>query len=776
MPISTPPPAQQQQVTQSVTVFSPPLSRWPVPTFARDQTGRLHIANGADPIRTWNGFESNFVNSGVPAPGSTPAVTSSGSGTIVGTIYAYQRWLNADGLVGNLSPLSSAHSISTLSGTVTAATNAAPIVITSAGHGLSTGNTAKITSVQGNWSANGTWSVTVVNANSFSLDSSVGSGAYKAGGSWNSGAATISYSNCDAPTDSRVTTRQILRNKDGDVGTFYIDVESTDLTTTAYSSTTVETSLGDAVPLIDTNGGDLNVVRHGEPPGRKRVVIAHQTRLFFTADAPYKQGAAIVTNGSSTVLGIGTYWTPVMVGWNFFAVGTDNAVVYTVKSVESPQQIQLTATWEGSTDPYLPYAVAPGSDESRTVYFSEAGLPQSININGGGLTIPEDVDAGDIVGLLPLRNFVYILCESRTYRLTYQANPALDGSVFPAYWRGAVNQQCWVTVEGSAYVMDRKGCYIFQGNQFEEISEPIQIIFGDRPNQKFKINWQDTEHFHAAHDPAEEVVKWFVCLEGLRYPKHAIVYHYRHRRWYLEEYPIPITCSSLGDVDGRREVYYGTPGRRVILSGQGTLDGIKNHDGTVRGTATSADYLSISDTAAAFSSLAVNSPVQITEGTGKGQVRIISAVTGTKLTMSQPWVIQPDATSVYQIGGIRWKYRTGMLRFVESDKHEKRGVEIIWKPITNSATLSSRLYHDRNSSATTAHVDRSSAEGDGVSTTKDSTDRIIDLTKPSGFAHQSFDSHRTIGVDGRRFLSIELEGVTNDEQHRISQISIHGVK
>jgi hypothetical protein len=757
-------------------VFSPKFSRWPVPTFARDQTGRLHIANGADPIRTWNGFESNFVDSGVPVPANTPTIVSSGSGTIIGTIYAYQRWLNADGLVSNLSPLSAVHAIATLTGTITAATNAAPVVITSTAHGLSTGNTAKVAGVQGNWSANGTWVVTVVDANSFSLNESVGSGAYKASGSWNSGATTITYTNCDAPSDPRVTTRQILRNKDGAVATFYIDVTSTNLTTTTFSSTTVESDLGDAVPLVDTNGGDLNVVRHGEPPGRKRVVIAHQTRLFFTSDAPYKQGAAIVTKGSTTVLGIGTYWTSVMVGWNFFAVGTNNTTVYTVQSVESHQQIQLTATWEGSTDPYLPYAVAPGSDESRTVYFSEAGLPQSVNVNGGGLTIPEDVDAGDIVGLLPLRNFVYILCESRTYRLTYQADPAMDGSVFPAYWRGAVNQQCWVTVEGSAYVMDRKGCYIFSGNQFEEISEPIQQLFGNRPNQKFKINWQDTEHFHAAHNPAEEVIKWFVCLEGLRYPKHALVYHYRHRRWYLEEYPVPIICSSLGDVDGRREVYYGTPGRRVLLAGKGTLDGIKTHDGTVHGTATSADYLSLSDTTAAFSSNAVNAPVQITEGTGKGQVRIISAVASTKLTMTQPWLTQPDDTSVYQIGGVRWRYRTGMLRFVESDKHEKRGVEVLWKPTENSATLISRLYHDRNSAATVAGLDRSSTQGDGIATTKDSADRIIDLTKTSGFAQQNFDSSRTIGVDGRRFLSIELEGITNDEQHRISQVAVYGVK
>ncbi len=69
-------------------------------------------------------------------------------------------------------------------GNITGATNASPVVITSASHGLSTGHLVQITGVEGNTSANGVWAVTVVNANSFSLDNSAGSGAYTTGGAW----------------------------------------------------------------------------------------------------------------------------------------------------------------------------------------------------------------------------------------------------------------------------------------------------------------------------------------------------------------------------------------------------------------------------------------------------------------------------------------------------------------------------------------------------------------------------------------------------------------
>jgi len=70
-------------------------------------------------------------------------------------------------------------------GSITGATNATPIVITSTNHKLSTGNRVTITGVQGNTAANGTFNVTVLTANTFSLDSSVGNGSYTSGGSWN---------------------------------------------------------------------------------------------------------------------------------------------------------------------------------------------------------------------------------------------------------------------------------------------------------------------------------------------------------------------------------------------------------------------------------------------------------------------------------------------------------------------------------------------------------------------------------------------------------------
>jgi hypothetical protein len=71
-----------------------------------------------------------------------------------------------------------------VAGVITGATNASPIVITDAGHGLETGEQIVIAAVEGNTAANGTWYVTVVNSSTFSLDDSTGNGVYTTGGTW----------------------------------------------------------------------------------------------------------------------------------------------------------------------------------------------------------------------------------------------------------------------------------------------------------------------------------------------------------------------------------------------------------------------------------------------------------------------------------------------------------------------------------------------------------------------------------------------------------------
>lgn len=69
-------------------------------------------------------------------------------------------------------------------GTITGATNAAPIVVTSAAHGVSTGQAVTVAGVGGNTAANGAFVATAIDANTFSLQGTTGNSAYTSGGTW----------------------------------------------------------------------------------------------------------------------------------------------------------------------------------------------------------------------------------------------------------------------------------------------------------------------------------------------------------------------------------------------------------------------------------------------------------------------------------------------------------------------------------------------------------------------------------------------------------------
>lgn len=87
----------------------------------------------------------------------------------------------------------------TLTRTITNATNASPIVITtSVAHLFATGDTVVNTDVVGNTAANGTFRITKISSTTFSLDGSTGNGAYVSGGTTVDASLTPQFS---IPTD-----------------------------------------------------------------------------------------------------------------------------------------------------------------------------------------------------------------------------------------------------------------------------------------------------------------------------------------------------------------------------------------------------------------------------------------------------------------------------------------------------------------------------------------------------------------------------------------------
>lgn len=585
-----------------------------------------------------------------------------------------------------------------------------------------------------------------------------------------SNVGAIVYTNVATSNDPKVIRRQLLRNTDGQATTFFVDIDTQDVGSTTFTSVNTDAVLNTqtAVPLLDARG-NIFANTHDPPPNHK-IAMAHLLgRMFYLAEDDYVQGAAKVTLGSTLIYGVGTEWTSSMQNRVFYPTGGRNP--YTIQSVDTINQVlAITTPYADATDPFCVYAIRPQPAERKLVYYSEAGQPESVP-PFNALQLQEDGD--ELTGGMVKGSFIYFNERRHIYRFTFQNDPALDGFVFLASNRGCVNHRCWVVVEDISYMLDEQGIHAFGGGQDDEpISTVVQDLFrfSDSPE---RINWGAHKKFHAAHFPQQETIRWFVCMSGTYLPRHAIALNYRQRRWWLERWPVAIGASCTGLLSGQPQLYLGSDNRRVLALWQGSTDGPDPAKGTVQGTVASATIDSITDTLAAFPATGVvNNPVSIIAGTGAGQDNIVRAVVGQKLKMLNPWAILPDTSSVYQLGGIRWKFQSGWFRFSFDEEMSERRLSMTFRTVASPATMTARVFYDFSDNPVLWKETMSSVEGNGVASTEGSPDLVVDLTKANGFAQKRIPGHKENYIDGPRYVSVSLQGVTGADIQKVYMVAI----
>lgn len=754
-----------------------------VELFTQDpDLGDLYAVNGIDkPIR-WDGYApGGFETAGMLAPVTNISLAGSGTGQIVGTYWAYLRFIDALDNVSNLSPISAEFAAQGVTRTITAATSSTPIVITSTAHGLSTGNWVKISGVGGLDSANGTWQITVLTANTFSLDDSVSDGiaVYTGGGTLISGIATITYSSVDIPTETKVVRRQILRNTDGEAITFYVDVDTTDLTSTTFTSTKIDDILGAgiSVPLLGSDG--LALANANDPPPSIYKCIAQQfDRMFMAGLLEYNIGSCSVSFGSVTIIGAGTHWKSTFAGRFIYIDGASKP--YEIASVdESLQQLTLTSMYVDSSDLFAFYAIKPPPAYRRILQFSQAGSPQSWPAFNG-VSIQETGD--ELTGLFQMGPFIYITERTHSHRFIFAKHPLVDGAIFMSAFRGAVNQRCIIVVDAVAYMLDELGCHRFKGNaDTDPVSVMIQPLFRQEADNIYQINWHWKEFFHASLDRQRETIRWFVCLDGNRYPRHAIAFQYRANRWWIEEYPYPIagTCVGyLGSFTSVPQVFYGGQHGKILAAWINTTDGVNPDEGDVRGRVSAATAFGFTDQASTWPQKGIiNTGVSIVSGLGKGQSRRIVDVAGTSLVIDSPWSVVPDSTSVYQIGGIHWLFRSAWMRLSDSEAMADRRFEILFEPQLSAPVVADlRFFSDFTGNADLQAVNMSSDDGGGMSSIIGQADLTLDMTKQNGLIDRRLPGGREYFIQGKRWIQYELEGYSNEDQLRIYQMLYEGAK
>jgi CSLREA domain-containing protein len=201
---------------------------------------------------------------------------------------------------------------------ITGATNATPIVITSAAHGLLAGDQVIVTGVAGNTAANGNWILTVLDADRFSLNGSAGNGAYTGGGTWTKAddaftslVVTHTADTDDGACDATCSLREAVAAANADAGaetiTFVIPTSDPgyDAANDLYTITLI------AGQLVIPDGRRLRITGLGAD--RLAISGNYQSRVFTIgggasvtlANLTIRDGWAVGCPGLSSFFGCG---------------------------------------------------------------------------------------------------------------------------------------------------------------------------------------------------------------------------------------------------------------------------------------------------------------------------------------------------------------------------------------------------------------------------------------------------------------------------------------
>lgn len=574
---------------------------------------------------------------------------------------------------------------------------------------------------------------------------------------------TIIISSVAVSVESDVASRQIFRSLADDSTVVYLDQTISNNTgTTATSTRTDDDLLARQALRIVNQDGSVNAYRFEPPPQNQAVFQHHQDRLFCAVTPDYEDGHIELTSGSTTVVGIATQFTTQMVDRQLWVAGA----AYTISRYVNSTSIRIAQGYGATSDKFVEYAIRPERSEQGAIYWSVLSEPESWPY--APLVAMEDGD--DISALIPLDSFLFVAKQRHLYRFVYQQNP-LYGGLYLQTDRGCINHRCWTRVNNDSYMIDREGVHLYSGGASSDISADIQDFF--RPGTDNSIQWEASEHFHAEYYQAEQTVRFFVSIGSNRFPKHALCYHHIRRTWHLEEYPWPITSTTLAMISGMLRMVAGTASGKVMLLQEGSLDGTKGYR-RPRGTVSSSTSLSLTDTTASYPSDAVGSVVAIVEGTGKGQVRAIVAATATKLSIDAPWMENPDSTSVYQIGAIGWKIRTGRYRLASGDTLSNREIALCFDPTSDAQLANVRLYLNHDKRPTPPKSDTELVQGVRPIIGGDDVEMRLDSTE--GYLWYDWASLKPTNTRADQFVSVEMTGLQGKDRVKFSAIDIEGAR
>lgn len=197
------------------------------------------------------------------------------------------------------------------------------------------------------------------------------------------------------------------------------------------------------------------------------------------------------------------------------------------------------------------YGVDTSGNEPNSLYFSEVDEPESVP-DSNELVIQENVKGTDkIAALMPMGAALILFQQRHAYRLSYAAQPVIDASIILLAQRGCLNQRCWDTHDGVAYVVDSIGMYVFDGNSAVPLSDAVDTFWTDNV-----IHFASSKWFFVRVDPQTRIVRFFHSVAA-GMPDRALCYHPMTKAWWVEIYSQTFAASECVISGNRQTVIAG---------------------------------------------------------------------------------------------------------------------------------------------------------------------------------------------------------------------------
>lgn len=205
-------------------------------------------------------------------------------------------------------------------------------------------------------------------------------------------------------------------------------------------------------------------------------------------------------------------------------------------------------------------------NEPNAIYFSEVDEPESVpEVNQ--LVIQENVRGTDrVTALMPFAAGMVVFQNQRSYRLSYVSQPIIDASVSLICQRGCLNQRCWDTYDGVAYVVDSAGMYVLDGTQAVPLSDAVDTYW-----TKGVIDFSSSKWFFVRVDPATRVARFFFSVSGV-FPDRALCYHPLTKAWWEERYAQRFGAGETCTSGYRQKLMLGGQAGAIVKADSGASD------------------------------------------------------------------------------------------------------------------------------------------------------------------------------------------------------------